>query len=116
MAEWPSFLKKMRKGGEVSVGDSCSVPTLESLQNLVFMVNGLLKTYLVQHLSSDDTCSHQGSPPVNQNRFSLVRLPRLKAYSGVLLDNKRRYPFSILLVKFAQKEQTAKLNGLVREN
>lgn len=83
-AEWPSYLKDMCAGAGMVREDlhfkiSFGLPCSRHLK-----VPRLLQTILTQFLSSDEICSDLDGLPGKETKFSLVRLPLLKASSGIL--------------------------------
>lgn len=76
----------------------------------------LLKTCLVQCLSSNKTHSYPKGPPGKQKKLSSVVLPLLSACSGVLDHGEKKYPVLGLQVSFARKKQTTQLKSLLTED
>lgn len=112
LAEWPSSLEELCGSGGLVVEDLYSMFTFEPLHNLHLGVSRLLKTCLVQYLSSDEIYSHPCGPNGKRKRLSSVRMALLRACNAILAHVEEKYALPGLHVDFAKTGKTTQLNGL----
>lgn len=68
---------------------------------------------MIQCLSPDEIFSHWKGPPRKQEMLGSMKLQLLKVCNDILPHIEEKYPVFRLYVDFAEKEQSAKLSGLL---
>lgn len=61
---------------------------------------------------SEEVFSHLARPSAKQSRPILLKMPLLRAWSGILAHIEKTYAPPGLHVKLAKREKTAEFNGL----